>query len=159
MSLLLQPVNFLLTRADELIALTDLRVEVVGLLLQVSVDLVLTVDEDALLLDLTLQVANLSKDLNQLVLRQLQFCLRLQAHVLYMHLICTIFLIDIIHLELCVHMNLLYRLFILTSDCLNLLVAVVDLVQLLFHVCLVRLFLCLHLLLVLPPLHVHLLLE
>ena len=45
-----------------------------------------------------------------------------------MNLIRTIFLIDIIHLELRVHMNLLDGLFILTSNRLNLLVAVVYLV-------------------------------
>jgi len=77
---------------------------------------------------LTIQVGNFGEDLNQFIFRQLQLSLRFQAHVLHMNLIRTIFLIDIIHFELRVHMNLLDGLFILTSNRLNLLVAVVYLV-------------------------------
>jgi len=108
---------------------------------------------------LTLQVANLSLDLDQLILGQLQLGLRLQTHVLHMDLIGTVLLLDVVHLELRVHMNLLDRFFILTGDGLNLLMTIGNLIQFLLHVGLVRLLLRLHLLLVLATLHVHLLLE
>ena len=56
-------------------------------------------------------------------------------------------------------MDLFDRFFILASNGLYLLVAVVDFVEFLLHICLVGLLLRLHLLLVLATLRVHLLLE
>jgi len=72
-----------------------------------------------------------------------------------MDLISLILPFNIIQLELCILMDLLNRLAIFFSYPSNLIVTIINLVKFLLHICLMRFFLRLHLLLVLSPFHVH----
>lgn len=111
--LLFEPVDLLLSRADQLVTLTNLRIQVVSLLRQLRVNFILTVDEHSLFRDLPLQVANLCFDLNQLVLGKLQLSLTLETHILHVDLVRLVLLVNVFQLKLRVLLNLIDRLRVL----------------------------------------------